>query len=395
MIIEKVGAKLINNSRGNPTIEVTVNGCKASSPSGKSTGEFETKPYYKNLNWNIKFLNSWKQKIEINNFKDLEKIEENIKKKLRIRDVKDFGANALFAFESAILKALAKEKKVDLWQIINQKSKKIPLPVGNIIGGGLHSSKFKVHPNFQEFLIIPKTEKFSESYKILSFMHKKIKKIIKSNGKNDEGAWQSKKSDLELLDILETFSKKIEKEKNVKIGIGLDVASSSLYENKNYNYMNKKFNKEEQINFIIGISKKYNLEYIEDPLQEKDFEGFSEIKKKTKSLIVGDDLTASQINRVKKAIKEKSINSIIIKPNQNGSFLEIKKIFDICKKNNIKTILSHRSGETMDDAIADYSFGFEADYIKTGISTKWRKVKLERLLKIEKKLNSKRQLLKS
>ena len=87
--------------------------------------------------------------------------------------------------------------------------------------------------------------------------------------------------------------------------------------------------------------------------------------------------------------------SMIIKPNQNGSLLEIKKIFDICKKNNIKTILSHRSGETMDEAIADYSCGFEADYIKTGISTKWRKIKLERLLKIENKLNSKRQLLKS
>ena len=83
MIIEKVGAKLINNSRGNPTIEVTVNGCKASSPSGKSTGEFETKPYYKNLNWNIKFLNSWKQKIEINNFKDLEKLQEEFENSRR------------------------------------------------------------------------------------------------------------------------------------------------------------------------------------------------------------------------------------------------------------------------------------------------------------------------
>jgi enolase len=120
---------------------------------------------------------------------------------------------------------------------------------------------------------------------------------------------------------------------------------------------------------------------LEDPLQEEDFLGFSRINKK--HLIVGDDLTATQIPRLKEAIKHNSINAMIIKPNQNGSLLEIKKIFELCKANNIKTILSHRSGETMDASIADYAFAFEADYIKCGISTAFREAKLKRMIEIE------------
>jgi enolase len=126
---------------------------------------------------------------------------------------------------------------------------------------------------------------------------------------------------------------------------------------------------------------KYNLLYVEDPLQEEDFRGFGLIKKK--HLIVGDDLTATQIKRLENAIKNKSINALIVKPNQNGSLIELKKIFDICKANGIKTIMSHRSGETMDNALADYAFAFGADYIKTGIATKWREAKLNRMIEIE------------
>ena len=120
-------------------------------------------------------------------------------------------------------------------------------------------------------------------------------------------------------------------------------------------------------------------------MQEEDFDAFSQINKKN-TLVVGDDLTATHISRVEKAIKNKSINAMIIKPNQNGSLLEVKKIFDICKKKGIKTILSHRSGETMDSALADYAFGFGADFIKCGISTPWREIKLQRMIEIENSL---------
>ena len=119
-------------------------------------------------------------------------------------------------------------------------------------------------------------------------------------------------------------------------------------------------------------------------MDEEDFKGFSKIHRSDSHLVVGDDLTVTHIDRLKKAIKLKSINAMIIKPNQNGSLIELAKIFKLCKKHSIKTILSHRSGETLDDALADYAVGFQADFIKCGVSTKWREAKLKRLVEIEK-----------
>src|SRR3989344_7599643 len=117
MLIEEVKAYKTLDSRGQQTIEVSVNGSVASSPSGKSTGKYESKPYFNFIEWNIKFLTEFHSNTHINSFEDLEKIESEIKNKAGLKDIKEFGANALFAFESAILKALAKEKSKQLWEI--------------------------------------------------------------------------------------------------------------------------------------------------------------------------------------------------------------------------------------------------------------------------------------
>lgn len=372
MIIKEVGARAVKDSRGENTIEVSVNSIKASSPSGKSTGIYETKPYRKSLKWNVNFFNKTKEfdNLEINSFGDLKKVEKLLKKKLKLKNVKEFGANALFAFESAVLKALAKDKGIELWQVINSKAKKFPTPVGNAVGGGLHSSN-KNKPEFQEFLLIPKEKSFSKNVKVMNRIYSKLKTKLK----NDEGAWQTSLSNEEVFETLSKF-------KNIRFGT--DVAASSFYKKGKYCYKENKFDKKGQINYVNDLIKKYNLFYVEDALEEEDFSGFSKVK--SKNLVVGDDLTATQINRLKKAIRKKSVNAMIIKPNQNGSLLEVKKVFEICKRNKIRTIMSHRSGETLDNALADYSFGFGADYIKCGISTKWREAKLKRMVEIERKL---------
>lgn len=371
MFLKRVKAKKIKDSRGDFTIEVSVNKQEASSPSGKSTGKYETPSYRKTLKQSIKDINNTDFfNLEINSFKDLSKVESLIKKKFKLKDVKQFGANTLVALEVATLKALAKEKNKQLFQIINPNAKKIPVPVGNVIGGGLHSHN-KNKPVFQEFLII------SPNVKLM----KKIHKQLKTKTKNDEGAWETSLNNEQVLEILSKI-------KGVKIG--LDVAASSFYKNNSYNYNNKHLNPSTQISYINYLIKKYSIFYTEDPLQEEDFKGFSKIKHSPTHLVVGDDLTATQISRVKKAIKQKSINALIIKPNQNGSLLELKQIFDICKKYKIKTILSHRSGETIDNALADLAVGFGADFIKTGIATRWREVKLKRLVKIRKQIKNQR-----
>ena len=170
MLIKEVRARKIKDSRREDTIEVSVNECKASSPSGKSTGKFETPSYHKSINWNIKSINSLKFDFEINSFADLKKVENLIKKKFKLKDAKQFGANALFALESAILKALAKSEKKELWQVINPKAKDFPVPIGNAIGGGKHSEDFKVHPIFQEFLLIPHEKTFEKNGNCQIFM---------------------------------------------------------------------------------------------------------------------------------------------------------------------------------------------------------------------------------
>jgi len=373
MLIKEIKAEKIPDSRGQPTIKVTIDGVAASAPSGKSTGKYENKPYNTSLDFSIEEINHLNFDFEIKTFDDLKKVENFICKKYHFRNARQFGANALFALESAILKALAKSKNKQLWQIINPKASSFPVPVGNAIGGGLHSTKFKVHPIFQEFLIIPNEASFSKNVKIMREVYEGVGTILKASEKNDEGAWQAAISNKEALDVLSKFKNRIR--------IGIDAATSSFFRSDKYCYESKLLDSESQIIYINNLIDKYDIFYLEDPLHEEDFMGFSRINKK--HLVVGDDLTATQIPRLKEAIKHNSINAMIIKPNQNGSLLEVKKVFDLCKANNIKTILSHRSGETMDASLADYAFAFEADFIKTGISTAFREAKLRRMMEIE------------
>lgn len=388
MLIKEVKARIIEDSRGDKTIAVSVNKCEeASSPNGKSRGEYETPSYYKSIEFCVKFLNEWNDSVEIERFDDLIYVEKIICKKLKLKRANQFGANALYAFESAILKALAHEKKKELYEIVGN-NKKIPYIVGNVIGGGMHSSIVKKHPDFQEFVVIPKSSKLDVNLKIMNYIYTSIKKDLGTSKVNDEGAWLATCRDSEAFDVLNNFRFKAEKKFKAKVEIGIDAASSTLYKSGLYNYSDSKYDSFKQLKFMQEIILNHELGYLEDPFEEHDFRNFAKLQKKVGRvcLIVGDDLTATQYERTKKAIKKGSINAMIIKPNQNGSLLELKRIIEMCKKHGIKTVMSHRSGETMDDALADYAVGFGADYIKCGVATKWREVKLERLKEIEKRL---------
>lgn len=378
MIIKSVKARAIKDSRDQPTIEVSVNnGPWASSPSGKSTGAYESKPYYKDLKTCISFLNSFDHSLEIKKFEDLEKVETDIEKKLKLKEARLFGGNALYAFESAILKALAKEQNVALWQVINSRAKTFPRPVGNAIGGGLHSAQFKKHPVFQEFLLVPNEDSFEANVAVMKKIYVSLGRTLGTKKVNDEGAWQAAIDDEEALKLLSEYSSLID--------IGVDIAASSFLKKTLYDYQGRERTKPAQREHVISLIKDYRAFYVEDPMEENDFENFATIRKADReAMVVGDDLTATHLDRVKKAIKERSIGGMIIKPNQNGSLLEVKQIVDYCKQHKIQTVFSHRSGETMDDALADYAFGFGANFIKCGIATKWREAKLNRMIEIEK-----------
>lgn len=385
MNIKKIGAKIVRDSRSEDTILVWIKTSKGifstTSPNGKSTGKYEIKPYLRNLKKEIDYINKLDiSKLKIEKFEDLKKVEGYV----------NLGANSLFALEASLLKALAGENNQELYEFLS--GKKIYIKsVGNAVGGGLHNKAGGKKPDFQEFHFISKNKNFYENVKINKIAYNIIGNLINSKNRNDEGAWETELNNEQILEKM-NLVKSIMSKKGMKIDIGLDIASSSFF-NKKYFYNNPKniLSKKEQIEYISYLINKYNLFYVEDPLNENDFNGFSLLKKKTRNncLIVGDDLIATNPNRLKKAIKKKSINAIIVKPNQIGSLVKVKEVIEITKKNNIKTIISHRSGETEDNTIADLAVGFNVDFIKTGIYGKVRESKLNRLIKISKKLKNK------
>ncbi len=382
MIIKGVDAKSILDSRKEKTIFITIKTnvgvFSASSPSGKSTGKYEKRPYKKSLEEDIKTLKKFGDyfsKENIESFDDLRRIE----------DVVDghIGANSLFALESATLKALAKEQKKEIWQLINPNSRKFPRLVGNCIGGGKHSKLINSKkPDFQEFLLIPNLKKVDENFKKNKKIYDDLEINIKEkdenfkSSKNDENAWETSLNEKDILDILNKLN----------VNLGVDIASSGFHKRKKYYYENPKLtrDKDEQFSYISNLIKNYNLFYIEDPFDEEDFDSFSKLLKTfPNSLIVGDDLTVTNSKRLEKAIEKKSINTIIVKPNQCGSLLEVRRVCELADKNKVKKVFSHRSGETEETILADLAFGFQADFFKCGITGKEREIKIKRLIEIE------------
>ena len=388
MIVQGVSAKEILDSREEKTIFVTIKtnlgDFSASAPNGKSKGKFEKKIYKKNLETDIKTLekfNDYFTEEIIDKFDDLRRIE----------DILDghVGGNTILAFEFALLKALAKEQKKEIWELINPNAKKFPRLVGNCIGGGLHSNiKGAKKPDFQEFLLIPDTKTVKEAWELNKKAKKEAEELLKNadkkfkSEKNDEDAWITSLNEKQVLEILSKLN----------LPMGLDIAASSFYARKNYNYSNPMLRRssDEQVGYLTNLIKNYNLFYIEDAFEEQDFSGFAKLTKLFPNrLIVGDDLTVTNQKRLEQAIREKSINALIVKPNQCGSLIEVKNVVKLARKNNLKIIFSHRSGETEESILADLAFGFQADFFKSGITGKEREVKIKRLIEIEDSLKNK------
>ncbi len=395
MIIREVYAKAIFDSRKEKTIEITIETDKgkkffASSPSGKSTGKYEAKIYKRTLDGDIKKINQFKEYFS-------EEILEKFDDLKRIEDILDghVGANTVFAFESAVLKALADEQKKEVWELIyenyNKKNNskgtiKFLRLVGNCVGGGKHSKLIQgKRPDFQEFELIPNKRNIGENYEELIKSKERIGKLLEIKdekflgSKNDENAWMTSLNEKEVLDILN----------EMKVPSGLDVAASSFYKRKKYSYDNPMLKRdvEEQFGYIANLIRNYNLFYVEDPFDEEDFESHAKLLKRfPNSLIVGDDLIVTNSKRLQKAIEMKAVNAIIVKPNQCGSLLEVKKVVELAKENNIKTVFSHRSGETDETILADLAFGFSADFFKSGTEGDVRVKKIKRLIEIEKSL---------
>ncbi len=395
MFIKEIKPRLILNSRNEKTIEIilkTYEGTfNSSAPSGRSKGRHEVPMYNaKGIEYSLKLMRllctKWKNKnFLIKNFEDMKIVEAEIRKFEHVFG--RLGGNFVYALEAVILKAAAKDKKKEVWEMFSGK-KEIGMPVGVVIEGGKHAHN-PDKPDFQEFLFIPNEKRFSRAVTKMIRAYDKMADVLKKKEmkflrRGDEGAWETGLSNEEVLELMKEVGDEF------GLRIGTDIAASSFYKNGHYNYKNKRLirDRQEQIDFIERLIGKYKLFYVEDGLQEDDFAGFKELNDdvKNRALIVGDDLTTTNLLRVRTAVKNGAINAVIIKPNQIGSLIEAAKVVEFCKKNNIKTILSHRSGETMDNILGDLAVGWGVDFVKFGVHGRERLVKLGRIMEIENKL---------
>ena len=406
--ITKLIGRQVFDSRGNPTVEAEVflnNKIKASAivPSGASTGAFEAfelRDNNKNYFLGKSVLNAINNINTIIN-KSLKSTDSGNQKKIDqiLLDLdgtdnkKKLGANALLAVSLAVAKAEAISKKKELYQHLGKKFI-IPKPLMNIINGGAHADN---NLKIQEFMIRPDSAKnFMDAIEKCFLVIQNLKKILQSKNLltnvGDEGGFApSINSNEEALDLIVDAIDKSKLKPGVDINICLDVAANELI-NKEGNYIlnsSDYLSVDESILYYKELVSKYPIKSIEDPFAEDDWRAWSKLTKEIgKNIqIVGDDLFVTNVKRLKKGIKEKSANSILIKVNQIGTLTETLDVIDLAKKNNFSTIISHRSGDTEDTFIADLAVATQSTQIKTGsLARSERVAKYNRLLRIEEQL---------
>ncbi len=387
--IKKIKGRQVFDSRGNPTVEAEVfseNGNSASAivPSGASTGTHEAYELRDKENNNYLGKSVYKAIENVNTqiAKALSNIDVNNQKKIDqtlidldgTEQKKKLGANAILSVSIASCKLAALESNLPLYQYI-EKSKEyhLPVPLLNIINGGVHA---KNNLDIQEFMIRPeKTKSFAEALRKSFLVIQNLKNMVDTTNVGDEGGFAPNlKNDEEAIKLILKAIEKSNLKAGEDVSICLDVAANELKKGKTVEY-------------YIDLIKKYPIKSIEDPFSEDDWESWEKLTKETNIQIVGDDLFATNIKRLQKGIKDKSANSILVKLNQIGTLSETLEVIGLAKRSGFKTIISHRSGDSEDTFIADLAVATNSQQIKTGSLARSERVsKYNRLLKIEEEL---------
>ena len=406
--IKNIHAREILDSRGFPTIEVEVilatgNFGIAQVPSGASTGSYEAHELRDNdINrYNgkgvLKAVTNIREKITpcllgMNAFE--QKIIDNVMIEIDSSSNKEvLGANAILGVSLAVAKAAAKDLSLPLYRYIGGLSANVmPIPMMNLTNGGSHAYN---NVDFQEFMIMPiGAESFKEALRwgaeVFHSLGKVLKKRNLMSGVGDEGGYapnlNSNKEALDLLiEAIETAGYKPGKE----ISLAMAIASNEFYKCGEYVYDNTSHSAKEFIDYLSKLVGQYPIISIEDSLQEEDWDNWQLCTESLGNLIqlVGDDLFVTNQERLRKGIKKKVANSILIKLNQIGSLTETLDTISLASRNQYNTVISHRSGETEDTTIADLVVAVNSGQIKTGSLCRTERIaKYNRLLRIEEEL---------
>jgi enolase len=410
--IKSIFARQILDSRGNPTIEVDVltsNGIKgrAAVPSGASTGIHEAvelrdndssiflgKGVLKAVNNVNSILN---EALNGMNIFDQEGIDKAMIKLDGTDNKSNLGANAILGVSLAVAKAAALESNLSLFKYIGGPSATIlPVPMMNILNGGSHADNLI---DIQEFMVMPIGAKsFSEGLRWGTEVFHHLKAVLKSNGMStnvgDEGGFAPNLgSNEEAIQVVMQAVEKAGFRLGIDMSIALDAAASEFYNSKtglyHFESTGENLSSTEMVTYWEEWCKKYPIISVEDGLAEDDWDGWKLATEKLGNSVqlVGDDLFVTNTTRLQRGINEEIANSILIKVNQIGTLTETKEAVDLAKKNNYSSVMSHRSGETEDNTIADLAVALKTGQIKTGSASRSdRMSKYNQLLRIEEEL---------
>jgi len=397
--ITSIKGRIIHNSRGTKTIEVDVISDnqylgRTSAPSGASVGKYEAVSFPEGgPEDSLRILNENSKKFLEFESSDLKSIDETLKVIDQTSNYSKIGGGLAYAITIASMESASKAVEKQLFELISEQSEyRFPIPIGNILGGGVHAGPGT--PDIQEILIsAPGAKTIRDAIETNFKVHKELRNVIEktdpsfTNGRGDEGGWAPKCDNEKALELCATACENLGYTLGKEVSLGVDFASSTQWNEEKHLYVYERAGfentPEKQIEFAASIIEKYKLIYAEDAVHEEAFGDMSELVSKfPKTMITGDDLTVTSKDILKKAIENKSCNAAILKVNQAGSLYDALEFAKVANNNDIKLITSHRSGESIDSQISHIGIGTNSKMLKVGVVGGERVAKLNELIRL-------------
>ena len=392
-LVEGITLRPILDSRGNKTVEAEVytesgGFGRAAAPSGASTGEHEA------IELPVEEAIAAAREHAVPRLEgavyagDQREVDQALHAADGTENFSEIGANSAVAISMAAAKAGADMLGAPLYQHLGGafRGRNFPVPLGNVIGGGEHAAESTA---IQEFLAAPiGAPSVRQAVFANAAVHRTVGEILAARdvpaAKGDEGAWAPAIPDEEAFEIVAEATDRVSEEYGFEIGFGLDMAAAELYEDDEYHYGDETKSTEEQIDYVADLVDEYGLVYVEDPLDENDFEGFATLTERVgdRTIVCGDDLFVTNTERIATGIEQSAANSVLIKPNQIGTLTDAFDAIELAVEAGYEPVVSHRSGETEDTTIAHLAVATDAPFIKTGTVGGERTAKLNELIRI-------------
>jgi enolase len=395
-LVTDVRLRRVLDSRGDPTVEadvLTESGGfgRAAAPSGASTGAHEAvelPPAEAIARARERAVRAIEGEVHAGNQREVDRALHGAD---NTDDFSGIGANSAVAISMAAAKAGASVLGAPLYQHLGGafRGENFPTPLGNVIGGGEHAADAT---DIQEFLSAPVgAPSAADAVFANARVHGQVRDLLAERGvhpnKGDEGAWAPAVDDSTAFEVVAEATDAVAEAMGFAVEFGLDVAASELYDPDTgvYRYDDHELTPDQQVEYVAELVEEYDLAYVEDPLDEEDFDGFAALTDAVgdRTLVCGDDLFVTDVDRIREGIDRGAANSVLVKPNQIGTLSDAFDAVELARENGYAPVISHRSGETEDATIAHLAVATDAPFLKTGAVGGERTAKLNELIRIE------------